>query len=201
MFTYYHGRHQHRQWVIQHWTGHYRIRVARLGGVTAAEQRSTKKMLFVLLHDARNGDRYARGLLSEIHGALYPEALLSSLAFGTAGEFKSAARIADAVERAAAMGQVAIVPEARPAAHGTPKPLLPALGPSELAPESVHFIELELVDQDEKPVGGEAYSIKLPDGRTVTGKLDSGGRATVNGIKDPGSCQVSFPNLDVSVWG
>jgi hypothetical protein len=201
MVTYYHGLHHHGQWVIQHWTGHYLVRVDRLGGVTAVEQRSTREVLFVLLHDARNGDRRARGLLCEIHGALYPEARLSTLDVGTSREFESAARIADAVERAAAMGQVAIVPEVRPAAQGMPKPLLPALGPSELTPQSVHFIELELVDQDEKPVGGEAYSIKLPDGRTVNGKLDNNGRATVNGIKNPGSCQVSFPNLDVSVWG
>lgn len=99
------------------------------------------------------------------------------------------------------MGRLSIVREEHAAFYVVPKPLLPALGPSETAAsEPAHYIELELFDQDERPVGGEAYSIKLPDGRTVTGRLDSSGRATVSGIKEAGSCQVSFPNLDVSVW-
>lgn len=202
VYMQYHGLPQDRQWVIPHWTGNYVVRVSQLGGLTALEQQSTQRFLFVLLHDARNGNAPALSVLREIHGALYPEAHDAFIpAFGAARDAETAWRIGEAVERAASTGQLAIVADARPVMHVAPKPLDPALGPSEgAASEPAHYIELELVDQDEKPVGGESYIVKLPDGGTRTGRLDSNGRASVTGIKDPGSCQVSFPNLDVSVW-
>jgi type VI secretion system secreted protein VgrG len=63
-----------------------------------------------------------------------------------------------------------------------------------------HFIEIKLEDVEGKPVPGEAYKITLPDGATVAeGTLDEKGFARVDGI-DPGSCKVTFPNLDKSVW-
>lgn len=193
----------HRQWVVSHWTGNYVISVNPLNRVTEVEQRTTTRALFVLLSEFRNGDRRAGTVFRDVHQALHPESV--SVFGGLAGglrESESRARIAEAVERAVRLGQLSIVADVRPIVYVAPRPLAPALGPSETtsASESIHFIELELVDRDEKPVGGEAYSIKLPDGRTRTGRLDSNGRATVTGIKDPGSCQVSFPNLDVSAW-
>lgn len=193
----------HRQWVIPHWTGNYVVSVNPLSRVTEAEQQATTRVLFVLLHDFHNGDRHARSVLRDVHQALHPEGV-SVFGHLTGGlrESESLARIAEAVERAAMMGQLSIVADVRPVVYVAPQPLAPPLGPSETTStsESIHFIELELVDQDDKPVGGEAYSVKLPDGRTRTGRLDSNGRATVTGIEDPGSCQVSFPNIDVSAW-
>lgn len=195
--------HYHRQWVIPHWSGNYVITVDPLGGVKAVEQKTTAQVLFVWLNELRNGDRRARSLIADIHRALYPDvaSLFAPLSYAVR-ESEANARLAEAVERAAQMGRLSIVADVRPIAFVAPQPLAPPLGPSETASSSepVHFIELELVDQDERPVGSEAYSIKLPDGRTVTGRLDSNGRATVSGIKDPGACQVSFPNLDASVW-
>jgi type VI secretion system secreted protein VgrG len=63
-----------------------------------------------------------------------------------------------------------------------------------------HWIEIELVDEDGKPVPGENYMITLPDGSTVaTGTTDEKGRARVEGI-DPGQCKVTFPDLDKDAW-
>jgi len=63
-----------------------------------------------------------------------------------------------------------------------------------------HWIEIELVDEDGNPVPGEEYQITLPDGTTVaSGTLDGKGKARVDGI-DPGTCKVTFPNLDQSAW-
>jgi type VI secretion system secreted protein VgrG len=63
-----------------------------------------------------------------------------------------------------------------------------------------HWIEIELVDEDGKPVPGEEYQVTLPDGSTVaSGTLDGKGKARVEGI-DPGSCKVTFPNLDKDSW-
>ena len=61
------------------------------------------------------------------------------------------------------------------------------------------WIEIELVDEKERPVPKERYRIQLPDGTTVEGTLDVAGRARLDGL-DPGQCQVSFPDLDGKEW-
>ena len=68
-----------------------------------------------------------------------------------------------------------------------------------VSPEKKSWIAIKLVDQENEPVPGEAYRIKLPDGSTVEGDLDSKGLAKIDGI-DPGTCQVSFPELDANEW-
>jgi type VI secretion system secreted protein VgrG len=66
--------------------------------------------------------------------------------------------------------------------------------------EKKHWIEIQLNDEDGKPVPGEAYKVTLPDGTTVAdGTLDDKGFARVDNI-DPGTCQVTFPNLDKDAW-
>jgi type VI secretion system secreted protein VgrG len=63
-----------------------------------------------------------------------------------------------------------------------------------------HWIEIELLDEDGNPVPGEPYKITLPDGTTVAdGTLDDKGFARVDNI-DPGTCKVTFPNLDKEAW-
>lgn len=62
------------------------------------------------------------------------------------------------------------------------------------------WIEIQLVDEEDNPVPGEVYRIILPDGQTVAeGTLDENGFARVNGI-DPGTCQITFPDLDQEAW-
>jgi type VI secretion system secreted protein VgrG len=77
----------------------------------------------------------------------------------------------------------------------------PTLDPN--APENQdkkHWIEIQLNDQDGNPVPGEPYKITLPDGTTIAdGTLDDKGHARVDNI-DPGTCQVTFPNLDKTSW-
>ncbi|MCP4247585.1 MAG: type VI secretion system tip protein VgrG [bacterium] len=62
------------------------------------------------------------------------------------------------------------------------------------------WIEIELVDEADGPVAGEHYEIIGPDGSTIkTGTLDANGLAHV-AVTDPGTCQISFPNLDCDAW-
>src|SRR5436309_14996540 len=61
------------------------------------------------------------------------------------------------------------------------------------------WIEIELVGDDGKPLGGERYRIELPDGTFVSGILDSQGRIRFDGI-DPGECEVAFPDLSAGEW-
>jgi type VI secretion system secreted protein VgrG len=77
------------------------------------------------------------------------------------------------------------------------KPPAPGESGSE---EKTHWIEIELVDEDGNPVPGEEYQITLPDGSTkASGTLDGKGKARAEGV-DPGSCKVTFPNLDKNSW-
>jgi hypothetical protein len=62
-----------------------------------------------------------------------------------------------------------------------------------------HWIEIQLVGEDNKPIAGEPYKITLPDGTVDSGTLDEKGSARVDGI-DAGTCQVTFPNRDKDAW-
>jgi len=62
------------------------------------------------------------------------------------------------------------------------------------------WIEIQLNDEEGNPIPGEPYKITLPDGTTIAdGTLDNKGFARVDNI-DPGTCQVTFPNLDKDAW-
>ncbi len=61
------------------------------------------------------------------------------------------------------------------------------------------WIEIRLIDDEGNPVPNEKYRLVLPDGSTAEGSLDANGWARRDDI-DPGSCQVSFPNIDGPLW-
>ena len=72
--------------------------------------------------------------------------------------------------------------------------------PGQEADEQVHWIEIEMVGEDDQPISGEEYEIKLPNGDTVQGYLDENGYARVDGIALAGECEISFPALDAEAW-
>jgi hypothetical protein len=61
------------------------------------------------------------------------------------------------------------------------------------------WVDVKLVDEDGEPVAGARYKLKITDGSTREGTLDSSGRVRVANI-DPGTCQVWFPDYDGSEW-
>ena len=63
-----------------------------------------------------------------------------------------------------------------------------------------YWIEIELVDETDRPVEGQCYQIILPDGRIRTGQTDAQGVGRVEGIYPPGVCQISFTELDQEAW-
>lgn len=67
------------------------------------------------------------------------------------------------------------------------------------APRKTSWIEIYLRDADGQPVPGEKYRIEMPDGSVEEGNLDGFGHAEYYGI-NPGTCQVSFPDLDADAW-
>lgn len=66
-------------------------------------------------------------------------------------------------------------------------------------PTKTSWIKIAMVDEEGKPVRGEAYKVKAPDGTFRSGTLDHNGKAEIKGI-DPGSCEITFPNLDQDAW-
>jgi len=69
----------------------------------------------------------------------------------------------------------------------------------EEAEKKTAWIEIELVDEEDEPVPGEKYEVKLPDGSVAKGTLDGDGFARIDGI-EPGTCEISFPKLDKDAW-
>jgi type VI secretion system secreted protein VgrG len=75
----------------------------------------------------------------------------------------------------------------------------PCKGDHDPTDDNVSWIEIEMVDELGRPWAGEAFEIDQPDGDTIRGTLDAKGRAHV-GVRDPGTCQIRFPNLDADTW-
>lgn len=61
------------------------------------------------------------------------------------------------------------------------------------------WIEVHLVDMEDNPVGSKHYLIKTPSGAVEEGNLDSSGRVRLNNL-DPGTCMISFPDIDRDAW-
>jgi hypothetical protein len=61
------------------------------------------------------------------------------------------------------------------------------------------WIEIILEDQDDKPVAGIKYRLRITDGSVREGELDGKGSTRVDGI-DPGMCEIMFPELDAKRW-
>ncbi len=63
-----------------------------------------------------------------------------------------------------------------------------------------HWVTIEMVDEEDRPVAWMAYKITLPNGDIARGFLNDKGRAKITGIPTAGSCQVTFPDLDQDAW-
>jgi type VI secretion system secreted protein VgrG len=66
-------------------------------------------------------------------------------------------------------------------------------------PTKKGWIEVELKDQNGKPITGEAWQITAPDGGTFTGTTDEKGVGRLEGI-DSGNCKITFPRFDKYSW-
>jgi hypothetical protein len=60
------------------------------------------------------------------------------------------------------------------------------------------WIEIEVVYDDGTPYDGNCH-VQLPSGAETDGAPDEDGVVRIDGLL-PGSCRVSFPDLDASVW-
>ena len=116
---------------------------------------------------------------------------------------QSASNAAQSLAQAAQDGTAFIEPcpgwAALNHATGSAPPASDESPPVVVSPDKKSWVEIALVDEQGTPVPGEGYRIGLPDGSTVDGSLDAKGQARVEGI-DPGTCKITFPNLDKDTW-
>lgn len=68
------------------------------------------------------------------------------------------------------------------------------------ADAKVHWIEIELIGENDKPIPHEEYAMRLPDGTQIEGYLDANGFARIGNIPAAGGCLVQFPQLDKDAW-
>ncbi len=61
------------------------------------------------------------------------------------------------------------------------------------------WIEIQLLGEDDQPLGDVAYRLELPGGKLLEGRLDPSGRIRVDAIPT-GLCKISFPELDGEAW-
>jgi uncharacterized Zn-binding protein involved in type VI secretion len=85
------------------------------------------------------------------------------------------------------------------ASNGTPFCQKCAQAQAASAGNQAGWIEVVLVDPDNKPVADERYKIEFPDGSYAFGTTDENGNARIEGF-DPGTCKVTFPDKDASDW-
>jgi type VI secretion system secreted protein VgrG len=70
---------------------------------------------------------------------------------------------------------------------------------SEENKEKTHWIEVQLLDDAGQPITSESVEVTTPDGSVSGGTTDEKGVYRIEHI-DPGSCQITFPNLDKDAW-
>jgi hypothetical protein len=84
-------------------------------------------------------------------------------------------------------------PDSTPDARSIDSPVAPC------PLKNKHWIELELVDEDNNPVADEPYLLVASDQQEYRGKTDARGVARISAIV-AGDCRISFPNLDGEAW-
>ena len=74
-----------------------------------------------------------------------------------------------------------------------------AVGQPVVMPCGMAWVEVQILDMENKPVPGVCYEIRLPGGRVVNGYTDSKGLARYDRIL-PGQCEICLPDFDRDAW-
>lgn len=91
-------------------------------------------------------------------------------------------------------------PEIDPGAGLDPLTLA-RLGAGDDDDDDEHYsVAIVLVGEDDEPIVGERYRVKVPGGKAIEGKTDHDGRAFLWGLARAGDCEIEFPDLDADAW-
>lgn len=93
-----------------------------------------------------------------------------------------------------------VEPEVEPEPQPEPEKVKKVIPPkSEEKQKKKSWIEIMLVDMEGKPMPGVRYRITPPGGEPQEGTLNEFGQAGYYEI-EPGTCKVTFPDLDADAW-
>lgn len=111
-----------------------------------------------------------------------------------------ARRVTQLIER----GLVRVHVEAHPLIYTTPvdETALPEHVVEPIVPvdETLHWVEVQLIGEDDEAISGARCKIVLPNGRAIIRTTDRFGLVRIDGVEDAGSCEISFPDLDSEAW-
>ncbi|MCP4245801.1 MAG: type VI secretion system tip protein VgrG, partial [bacterium] len=71
--------------------------------------------------------------------------------------------------------------------------------PTEIEEQETSWVEVELLDDQGRPVPYERYRVVTPEGKIKEGSLNKDGVAHV-ALSKPGDCEITFPNIDKEGW-
>ena len=63
-----------------------------------------------------------------------------------------------------------------------------------------HWLEIELLGEDDGPIPWEEYLVELPSGQLIRGYLDEQGIGRLDRLQEVGVCRICFPQLDRAAW-
>jgi len=66
-------------------------------------------------------------------------------------------------------------------------------------PEPKTWIEFQVLDEEDQPIGGVRYRVKLPNGSTREGTTRPSGLIRFDDLDD-GECEITLPELDGKTW-
>lgn len=105
------------------------------------------------------------------------------------------AQLARLIER----GLIRVAVEPRPLIYSEPsqESAVPVHVVEPIAPldDAQHWIEVQLLGEDDEAISGARCQIVLPNGQTIVRTTDRFGLVRVDGV-DAGDCEISFPDLD-----
>ncbi len=185
-------------WNIQTPFGVITVRIVESAPAPAADDITTHSMAQTLCYGIDTGDPEITRAILEV----FTEQRQWQMPLGSrelSDEHVDALRpeLRRFVEQQAARGKLELN-QVHSAACAKPEPLetKSVLPPPKEEEES--FIEIELVDEIDKPVPGEPYEVIDAHGRKYSGRLDTNGFAHVEPVVGP--CRVGFPRLDGEAW-
>ena len=92
-----------------------------------------------------------------------------------------------------------LIDDGAAAAQGLQARAIRARAASAQTTAALSFLEISMVDQDNKPYGGLRYRVTASDRTVKKGFLDDAGRARIENLP-AGGCRVSFPDLAADDW-
>jgi hypothetical protein len=134
--------------------------------------------------------RHLFEILSEIDGLKVNSPLMSTV------------WLQERLERAVRNGRLLAISSAFASGSGILAKVEPETPPETDAPaqeKETTWIEIKLLDFNDKPLAGHPYKLELPDGTVREGKVGADGLARITGI-DPGQCKLTWKRQTVETY-